>query len=142
MSSDLVEPPAASAEPPASALAAPPEPAPAAGDLSAREAVRRALGELGPDAEVEAVHAHLQSRFGLTPPRTTVQNYLNLARKDLRDGIPLEPRRRGRPRKPPANGTAPVPAALVEAVVEALEVLRDLCDRLGDDNVRRLLDTL
>jgi hypothetical protein len=30
----------------------------------------------------------------------------------------------------------------VEEVVDALEVLRELCDRLGDDNVRRLLDAL
>jgi hypothetical protein len=34
----------------------------------------------------------------------------------------------------------PVPA--LDDVIEAVEILRDLLDRLGDDNVRRLLDAL
>ena len=110
------------------------------GDISAREAVRRSVAELGPDAELDDVLAHIQSKYGLCPPRGTAQSYLSLARRDARDGPLTEPRRRGRPRKPAVNGQPPAPA--LDKVIEAVEILRDLADRLGEDNLRRLLDAL
>ncbi|MGH2509716.1 MAG: hypothetical protein ACRDHZ_20240, partial [Ktedonobacteraceae bacterium] len=94
-------------------------------DLSVREAVRRAVAELGPDAELDDVLAHLHTKFALTPPRGTAQTYLCLARKDARDAANSEPRRRGRPRKTAANGPAP-PAPALDDVIEAVEILRDL----------------
>lgn len=118
-----------------------PESATASGDISVREAVRRVLAELGPDAELDAMLARIESQFGLSPPRGTVQTYLSLARKDNRDGSSGEPRRRGRPRKASGNGP-PVATPSIDEVIEAVEILRDLSDRIGDDNLRRLLDAL
>lgn len=110
-------------------------------DISAREAVRRGVAELGADAELDDVLAHIQNKYGLNPPRGTAQSYLSLARKDARDGPPTAPRRRGRPRKLAANGQSP-PALALDEVIDAVEFLRDLFDRLGEDNLRRLLDAL
>lgn len=111
------------------------------GDISAREAVRRAVSELGADAELDDVIAHLQSKYNLCPPRGTVQSYVSLARKEARDGSPTEPRRRGRPRRSAsANGQSPTPS--IDEVIHAVEILHDLLDRLGDDNLHRLLDAL
>ena len=110
-------------------------------DISVREAVRRAVAELGADVELDDVLAHIQSKYNLCPPRGTAQSYLSLARKDARDGLPNEPRRRGRPRKLAPNGQAP-PALALDEVIDAVEFLRDLFDRLGEDNLRRLLDAL
>ena len=110
------------------------------GDISAREAVRRSVAELGAEAELDDVLAHIQAKYGLCPPRGTAQSYLSLARKDARDGPPTEPQRRGRPRKLAANGQPPAPA--LDEVIDAVEILRDLSDRLGDDNLRRLFDAL
>jgi hypothetical protein len=122
------------------------ESSPVPGEISAREAVRRAVGELGAEVEVEDVLAHVQGKYGLDPPRATALAYLSEAKKDVRHGAGLEPRRRGRSRKGAGNGhpacAPPVAAPAVEEVVDALEVLRELCDRLGDDNIHRLLDTL
>jgi hypothetical protein len=118
----------------------PPESTPS-GDISVREAVRRVLAELGPDAELEAVLARIESQFSLCPPRGTVQTYLSLARKDNREGASGESRRRGRPRKAAGNGPPPA-APSIDEVIEAVEILRDLLDRLGDDNLHRLLDAL
>jgi hypothetical protein len=62
MTQDIAEPQAedrngvADAMPTAETVAAP-------GDISAREAVRRAVAELGPDAELDDVIAHLQSKY-------------------------------------------------------------------------------
>ena len=58
-----------------------PETAVPGGDISAREAVRRAVAELGADAELDDVLAHLQAKYGLCPPRGTAQSYLSLAAK-------------------------------------------------------------
>ena len=113
----------------------------APGDISAREAVRRVVAELGADAELEDVLAHIQSKYGLCSPRGTAQSYLSLARKGTRDGSPNEPRRRGRPRKLAVNGQSP-PAPALDEVIDAVEILRDLLDSLGEDNLRRLLDAL
>jgi hypothetical protein len=111
------------------------------GDISVREAVRRAVAELGADAELDDILAHLQSKYSLCPPRGTVQSYLSLARKEARDGTISEPRRRGRPRRSASvNGPAPTPS--LDDAIDALEILRDLADRLGDDNLHRLLDVL
>ena len=117
------------------------ESAATSGDISVREAVRRVLTELGPDAELDAVLTRIEAQFGLCPPRGTVQTYLFLARKDTRDSASGEPRRRGRPRKAGGNGHPP-PAPSIDEVVEAVEILRDLSDRLGEDNLHRLLDAL
>ena len=117
-----------------------PETATPVGDISAREAVRRAVAELGADVELDDVLAHIHSKYVLCPPRGTAQSYLSLTRKDARDGPLTEPRRRGRPRKPAVNGQPPAPA--LDKVIEAVEILRDLADRLGEDNLRRLLDAL
>jgi hypothetical protein len=113
------------------------------GDISAREAVRRAVAELGADAELDDVIAQLQSKYNLCPPRGTVQSYLSLARKESRDGSAAEPRRRGRPRRSAAaNGQTLTPTPSIDDAIDALEILRDLTDRLGDDNLHRLLDVL
>jgi hypothetical protein len=117
------------------------ETAAALGDLSVREDVRRTVAELGADAELDDVLAHIQSKYGLCPPRGTAQSYLSLARKDARDGLSGELRRRGRPRKVAVNGQLP-PAPALDEVIDAVEILRDLSDSLGEDNLRRLLDAL
>lgn len=117
-----------------------PDNAAVSGELSVREAVRRTLAELGDDAELDEVLAYLDTKFALTPPRGTVQTYLSLARKQRRDGAASEPRRRGRPRK--ANSNDPTLNPALDEVLDAVEILRDLSDRLGDENLRRLLDAL
>ena len=111
------------------------------GDISVREAVRRAVAVLGPDAELDDLLAHIQNKYGLCPPRGTAQSYLSLTRRDARDGLPTDPRRRGRPRKLVVNSHSP-PALALGEVIDAVEILRDLSDRLGEDNLRRLLDAL
>ncbi len=121
----------------------PPESAAPGGDISAREAIHRAVAELGPEAEIDDVLTYLRAKYGLCPPRVTAQSYLSLARKDARDGTSTETRRRGRPRKLAANYLCfPPPSPTLDDAIDAVEILRDLCDRLGDDDVCRLLDAL
>jgi hypothetical protein len=99
---------------PATETVAPP------GDISAREAVRRAVAELGADAELDDVIAHLQSKYNLCPPRGTVQSYLSLARKEARDGTAEPRRRRGRPRRTAAiNGQTLTPTPSIDDAIDA-----------------------
>ncbi|MDB5306161.1 MAG: hypothetical protein JWO38_363 [Gemmataceae bacterium] len=95
--------------------------------VSQMDMVRAALGELGPGAKPQAVQDYILSKFNKELPKTIISNYKsNLKKKGELGGV-------GRGRRGGAGGSLHL---------EDLEAVRGLVNRLGADQVVRLVEVL
>ncbi len=119
--------------------------------ITKKEAVRRALAELGDDAEIARLQGHILERFGydMTP------GHISTTRGTLfKEAGKTRPKKRKKPGPKPGSkrkakveaaagpekaATAPAaPGGLVDCVIR----VQDLIEQLGADQLRKLIDVL
>jgi hypothetical protein len=108
-------------------------------------AVREAVKTLGVESPLAEVRKWVREKYALEMTDATLQNYVSAARKEVRE-------RNGRaPAKAPRKQAMPTAARSsrgngvglgVDQVVEAITVLKGLVQKLGKDNVAKLLEAL
>lgn len=86
--------------------------------------VKDALSELGKDAKPLAIQAHIKGKFGKELPTTLISNYKSVM-KGKGSGS------KGKPGRPAKSSGA--------IHIEDLEAVRTLVNKLGSDNVVRLV---
>lgn len=100
------------------------------GEHSQLALVRMSLEELGPDAKPQAIQDHIKTKFNRDLTKSIISNYkFHLKKKG---------KRRGRP----AGSAGPKAATATgggSVRLDDLEVVRALVNRLGADQVKRLL---
>ena len=96
--------------------------------VSQMDMVRSALGELGADAKPQAVHEYIKTKFGKELPKTIISNYKSNLKKrgELGGGGASRVRRGG-------GGSVDI---------ADLETVRGLVNRIGADQVVRLVEVL
>jgi hypothetical protein len=111
--------------------------------------VRRALAELGDDAEIARLHEHILERFGydMTPGHisTTRGSLFREAGKSRRKKRKKPGPKPGSKRKAKAEAAAPQPEEAPAAkggVVDYVITVQDLIEQLGADQLRKLIDVL
>jgi hypothetical protein len=102
-------------------------------------AVREAVKTMGVDASVEAVRKWVKENYSLDLTDSVAQNYTSIARKEARAGSngAAAPARKKRGPKPAAPASAGV-----DDVVNAVAMLKTLTDKIGKDNVVKLVGAL
>jgi hypothetical protein len=104
-------------------------------------AVREAVKVLGVAAPVADVRKWVQDKYKLDLTDSVAQNYTSIARRETRtgsNGKAPAPKKRGGGRKK----AAAVGGAGVDEVVNAVATLKQLTDKLGKDNVVKLVGAL
>ncbi len=119
--------------------------------ITKKEAVRRALAEVGDDAPVPKLHEHILERFGydMTPGHisTTRGSLFKEAGKGRRKGKKKPGPKPGSKRKAKPEAAAPQPekapaAAAPGRLVDYVITVQGLIEQLGADQLRRLIDLL
>jgi hypothetical protein len=120
--------------------------------VTKKEAVRRALAELGDDALVPKLHEHILERFGydMTPGHisTTRGSLFKEAGKGRRKKRKKPGPKPGSKRKAKAEAAAPQPEkapaapAATGGLVDYVITVQDLIEQLGADQLRKLIDVL
>jgi hypothetical protein len=99
--------------------------------LTKREAVRRAIADLGRDAMPLQLQGHIRSKFGIemSPDHISVEKRKTLL-KEAGEGKP-------------AAAAKPAPQGNGEAIDLAdIEAVKDLVERVGADSLKKLIDVL
>jgi hypothetical protein len=100
-----------------------------------KEAVRRAVAELGEEAQGEAIRAFVKDKFGIEMSANMVSAYKSTLRA-----------RKGRPGRKPKGELAPAaPAPRAghgEVTLADLRAMRELSVRVGTRRLRELLELL
>lgn len=95
--------------------------------VTKKEAVERALAELGRDAQPLAIQQHIKERYGLDMERSHISNYkTNLLKQ-----------RRTTARKPGGRAAAANGFSLDE-----IRAVKEIVDRIGAEKVRQLAEAL
>ena len=103
-----------------------------ANGLTKKEAVERALAELGRDAQPLAIQQHIKERYGLDMERSHISNYkTNLLKQ-----------RRTTARKPGGRVVAPPHAAANGFSLDEIRAVKEIVDRIGAEKVRQLAEAL
>jgi hypothetical protein len=107
-------------------------------------AVREAVKTLGVEASLGEVRKWVKDKYNLDMTDATLQNYVSAARKEVREQTGKPPARTPRKQAMPAAArtSSSSPALRVDQVVEAITVLKGLMQKLGKDNVAKLLEAL
>lgn len=91
--------------------------------LSSMEMVRQTMEELGYDAKPSEIHEKIKEKFNKEIPTTIISNYKSVIKKKL--GL---------------NGSGRGKGDMDSIPLQDLKVLRDLVNRLGSKQVRKLVD--
>jgi hypothetical protein len=107
--------------------------------LTKREAVRRALADLGPDATPTQMQGHIKKKFGIKMTTDHISTEKGNLRKQQGAASPppqASAARTVEPKKPaPQSGDAAIGLADIEAV-------KDLMERMGADSLKKLIDVM
>jgi hypothetical protein len=104
----------------------------AKGGMTKREAVRRALADLGPDATPTQMQGHIREKFGIdmTP------NHISTEKGNLR-------KHQGAAKPPPqASAARTVELAKPAIGLADIEAVKDLMERMGADSLKKLIDVM
>ncbi len=120
--------------------------------ITKKEAVRRALAELGDDAEIARLQGHILERFGydMTP------GHISTTRGSLfKEAGKTRPKKRKKPGPKPGSKRkakaeeagpqlekAPAATAAQGGLVDCVIRVQDLIEQLGADQLRKLIDLL
>jgi hypothetical protein len=102
--------------------------------LTKREGVRRALAELGPDAQPSDIQAFVKSRFGIDMDKALISSYKTALKAAGNKG--------------PGRKVAPKPAKATNATMnggvslEDIRAVKELTERVGAERVKQLADVL
>jgi hypothetical protein len=100
--------------------------------LTKREAVRRALGDLGPDATPTQMQGHIRSKYGIdmTP------NHISTEKGNLR-------KQQGAASPPPQASAARTVEPKTPAIaLHDIKAVKDLVGRVGADSLKKLIDVM
>jgi hypothetical protein len=108
-------------------------------------AVREAVKTLGVEASLADVRKWVKDKYNLEMTDATLQNYVSAARKEVREQTGKPPARAPRKQAMPAaarSSTGNGAGLGVDQVVEAITVLKGLVQKLGKENVAKLVEAL
>jgi hypothetical protein len=108
-------------------------------------AVREAVKTLGVEASLADVRKWVKDKYNLDMTDATLQNYVSAARKEVREQTGKPPARTPRKQamRAAARSSTGSGAGLgVDQVVEAITVLKGLVQKLGKENVAKLVEAL
>jgi hypothetical protein len=118
-------------------------------------AVREAVKELGVEALIGDVRQWVKDKYDLDMSDGLAQTYTYTARKELRErngsASPNTPKKAVMQASTPPKAVTPPPVQApvskgaspgVEEIIEAINVLKGLAQKLGKDNLVKLLDAV
>jgi hypothetical protein len=100
--------------------------------LTKREAVRRAIADLGPDATPTQMQGHIKRKFGIK--MTT--DHISTEKGNLR-------KQQGAAKPPPqASAARTVEPKKPAIALHDIKAVKDLVERVGADSLKKLIDLL
>jgi hypothetical protein len=110
--------------------------------LTKREAVRRALADLGPDATPTQMQGHIREKFGIE----ITTNHISTEKGNLRKKKGVSKRPGAKPAAQVAAARTVGPEKLAAAPpaigMEDIEAVKGLLERVGATSLKKLIDVM
>jgi hypothetical protein len=102
--------------------------------ITKMEAVRRALAELGQDAQPSDIQSYVKSKFGIDMEKTMISSYKTSLKAAGKSALTRKPKSQG------ARATSTRTTGGIS--LDDIRAVKELADRIGADKVRELAEVL